>query len=431
MYNSAIGTKRPFSEVDENTQEVTVKYENKKLCLEDSMEVSSPFENGFMNRWVVRMRGLPYRATTKEVETFFSDADVLPYKVFFAQLRDGRASGEALVEFDSKENLDKAYTMNKKNFLDHDRYIELFDSTPDAIDLISGAKANVPIEEICDTDTCVIKMRGLPFTAGTEEVREFLQLKGLEPLRVHHVKDRIGRPAGMCYIELATKEDADVALTLDRAFMGKRYVEVSSSTHAQLATDVNRGVMTVGTQFTGAASGFGRGRGDFGGRGFFRGGRGRGRGRDGLGFGGRGFGGRGFGGRGFGGRGRGGQSSWITTTVPQSGGMGGGGMRGSRGGGYGSAPSQPPRCNPQQMQTPHNGPQHGFGGPQERYGLGQGGRGYEGGSGYQRGRGQGNLRGSGYQRGGGYQGGSGYQGGGSGYQGGPGYQGGQGYQRGY
>jgi len=322
MYDSI---KRPFSEIDEYS---TAEQEgNNNLGFDDEL---SPFVNGFMDRWVIRMRGLPYRATKKEVELFFSDVDVVPVKVCFAQLRSGRASGEALVEFDSKDSLEKAYGLNKENFLEHGRYIEMFDSSPDAIDIVSGAKASVPIEEICDTNTSVIKMRGMPFTAGSKEVTDFLQLKNIVPVRIHHVKDRIGRPAGMCYVELKSDSDAGTALTLDHAFMGSRYVEVFSSTHNQLAKDVNSGVMTVETQFAGANPNFGDDRG-FGGRGF-RGGRGRGRGR------GRNFrgGGKGFGGRG---RGRRGQGRWITTTVPQpmSGGMGGDRYRSRGGFGFGSS----------------------------------------------------------------------------------------------
>merc|ERR1719233_1265796 len=208
----------------------------------------------------------------------------------------------------------------------------------------------------------------MPFTAGSKEVTDFLQLKNIEPVRIHHVKDRIGRPAGMCYVELKSDSDAGTALTLDHAFMGSRYVEVFSSTHKQLAQDVNSGVMTVETQFAGAIPNFGDDSG-FGSRGS-RGGRGRGRGR--------GFrrGGKGFGGRGGGGRR--GQSRWITTTVSQP--MSderGGGRYSSRGdfgfgsssgrGGYGVGP----RWNP-------NGPM-GSQGPWGYGGGHPGGLGYRGG----------------------------------------------------
>jgi len=345
MYESENGSKRPFTEMeDENTSE-ELRYTKPRLGGE------TPFVNGYMNRWVVRMRGLPYRATRNDVETFFSDVDVVPVQVCFAELRNGRSSGEALVEFDSKENIEKAFKKNKENFLEHDRYIELFDSTPDAIDIVSGAKANIPVEKICDTNTSVVKMRGLPFTAGTKEVEDFLKLKNLDPVRVHHVKDRIGRPAGMCYIELESKEDVDMALTLDRAFMGSRYVEVFASTHIQLAKDVNRGVMTVETQYPGAGPIFKRGRGKgkgLGGGGTFSFGRGYGGSR-------RGYRGRGRGGLGFNGRGRGmGKGAWISTTVvPPTTRM----DRGGRGG-YGAQALEQTPWNQPAAQAPWNPNSH-------------------------------------------------------------------------
>jgi len=464
MYDSVVGSKRRFTELeddlpkeeqsfnDEPKEEQSYSndyFNGEPSCTKPRLGGDTPFVNGYMDRWVVRMRGLPYRATKEEVESFFADVDVAPVKICFAQLRSGRSSGEALIEFDSKENLDKAYEKNKEDFHGHGRYIELFDSTPDAIDLVSGAKANIPVEEICDTSTSVVKLRGLPFTAGTEEVQDFLRLKDLDPVRIHHVKDRIGRPAGMCYVELVSKEDADVALTLNKSYMGSRYVEVFPSTHDQLAKDVNRGVMTVEAQFAGGAP---RGRGNYSGRGyrgFSRGGRGRGlgrgRGRGGLGYWGKGRGGRGGG---FRGRGRGmSQGSWISTTVVQPpAAMSRGGYGSARGRGRRGSPTShqvqqapwnqqqaPAPWNPNQMQMPPNGQHQGFDGPQNQYGVGhQSGPGFQGeSSGYQNGSGfhGGAGNGAGFRGGAGYQSGSGFRGG-AGYQSGPAFRGGAGYQNG-
>jgi len=402
MYESGNGSKRHFTEVeDENTSEELSRTKPR-------LGGETPFVNGYMNRWVVRMRGLPYRATKNDVNTFFSDVEVIPVRVCFAELRNGRSSGEALVEFESKDNFDKAFKKNKENFLDHDRYIELFDSTPDAIDIVSGAKANIPVEKICDTSTTVVKMRGLPFTAGTEEVEDFLKLKNIDPVRVHHVKDRMGRPAGLCYIELESKEDADIALTLDRAFMGSRYVEVFSSTHIQLAKDVNRGVMTVETQFAGAGPTFGRrrgkgkgGGGSFSGRGnwgFCRGFRGRGQGEFGVNVRGRGM----------------GKGAWISTTVVSP-------AAGRGRGEYGASEhqqmpwNQPAALAPWNQNQTQMSPmvQDGFNGSQGQY---QSGQGYHRGSNFH-GEAFNHYRHDFHEVAGGYQGGQGFQGG-SNYQGG-------------
>jgi len=403
MYESGNGSKRHFTELeDENTLE-------KLSSTKPRLGGETPFVNGYMNRWVVRMRGLPYSCHEERCRNVFSDVDVIPVRVCFAKLRNGRSSGEALVEFESKNNIDKAFQKNKENFLEHDRYIELFDSTPDAMDIVSGAKSNIPVEKICDTCTSVVKLRGLPFTAGTEEVEDFLGLKNIVPVRVHHVKDRMGRPAGLCYIELESKEDADTALSLDRAFMGSRYVEVFASTHIQLAKDVNRGVMTAETQFAGAGPNFGRGRGKGkGGRSGFSGRRSRGFRR--------GFRGRGRGGLGFNGRGRGmGKGAWISTTVvPPAAGRG----RGEYGA---SQPHQMPwnqpasseQWNPNQSQMSSMVQQE-FDGSQGLHQLGQS---YHSGTNFN--GGPVNQNGSEFNDGeGGYQSGQGFQGG-SNYQGGP------------
>ncbi|XP_011096979.1 heterogeneous nuclear ribonucleoprotein H2 isoform X1 [Sesamum indicum] len=78
---------------------------------------------------ILKMRGLPYSVRKSEIVKFFGDFHVLEDKIQIAFRSDGKATGEAYVEFPSAEEARKA--MSKDKMLIGSRYVELFPSTPD------------------------------------------------------------------------------------------------------------------------------------------------------------------------------------------------------------------------------------------------------------------------------------------------------------
>lgn len=80
-------------------------------------------------RGQLRMRGLPFSATTKDVASFFNGYGVRSDDVTLAVRADGSSSGEAFVQFAREELANKA--LSEKN-MSHmgSRYIELFPSKP-------------------------------------------------------------------------------------------------------------------------------------------------------------------------------------------------------------------------------------------------------------------------------------------------------------
>lgn len=72
--------------------------------------------------YVVHMRGLPFKATDEDINTFFSP--IVPVRIYREYGNDGRISGEANVEFASFQDAQAA--MQKNRDLIQHRYIELF-----------------------------------------------------------------------------------------------------------------------------------------------------------------------------------------------------------------------------------------------------------------------------------------------------------------
>lgn len=74
--------------------------------------------------YVVKMRGLPWSTTVDEIMKFFGDCSISNGKngVHMTMSREGRPSGEAYVEMDTPEDIEKACKRDRDH-MGH-RYIE-------------------------------------------------------------------------------------------------------------------------------------------------------------------------------------------------------------------------------------------------------------------------------------------------------------------
>ncbi|XP_010266189.1 PREDICTED: heterogeneous nuclear ribonucleoprotein F isoform X2 [Nelumbo nucifera] len=78
---------------------------------------------------VLKLRGLPFSVTKSEIIDFFEEFDLTEDKIHIACRPDGKATGEAYVEFISADEAKKA--MSKDKMTIGSRYVELFPSTPE------------------------------------------------------------------------------------------------------------------------------------------------------------------------------------------------------------------------------------------------------------------------------------------------------------
>lgn len=76
---------------------------------------------------VVRLRGLPWKATSREIIDFFGDLCVVPNGVHLVPNPDGRPSGDAFVEFETHGDAVQSLQKHKKHL--GPRYVEVYKST--------------------------------------------------------------------------------------------------------------------------------------------------------------------------------------------------------------------------------------------------------------------------------------------------------------
>ncbi|KAL6226914.1 PREDICTED: heterogeneous nuclear ribonucleoprotein H3 isoform X1 [Fragaria vesca subsp. vesca] len=78
---------------------------------------------------ILKLRGLPFSVKRSQIVDFFKGFKVIEDRVHIACRPDGKATGEAYVEFVSAEEAKRA--MSKDKMMIGSRYVELFPSTPD------------------------------------------------------------------------------------------------------------------------------------------------------------------------------------------------------------------------------------------------------------------------------------------------------------
>ncbi|XP_037283589.2 epithelial splicing regulatory protein fusilli isoform X1 [Rhipicephalus microplus] len=215
---------------------------------------------------IVRMRGLPYDCTAKQVVEFFASSGdgsegsephtscpVMDDEdgVLFVRKPDGRATGDAFVLFDSEEVASRA--LHKHRQLIGSRYIELFRSTtaevqqvlnrtmdPRTYDTAQPLIASLPqvpllpqqmLPSRSSRKDC-IRLRGLPYEAQVETILEFLgeHSQAIVYQGVHMVYNAQGQPSGEAFIQMDSEDSAFLAALQrhHRYIMGKkpRYIEV-------------------------------------------------------------------------------------------------------------------------------------------------------------------------------------------------------------
>ncbi|KAF5270437.1 hypothetical protein FQR65_LT05625 [Abscondita terminalis] len=186
---------------------------------------------------IVKLRGLPWSATTDDIVKFFKECSIFGGKsgVHMTTSREGRPSGEAFVEFESLEDVRRAVQKDR----DHmgNRYIEVFKVNRAEMDWV--IKRCAPMNG-SDEDGCV-RLRGLPFGCSKEEIAQFFTGLEIVPNGITLLTDCSGRSSGEAYVQFVSKEVAEKALLKHREKIGHRYIEIfrSSLSEVQSVLGVN------------------------------------------------------------------------------------------------------------------------------------------------------------------------------------------------
>lgn len=183
---------------------------------------------------VVRMRGLPFEATKAQIRNFFSGIEVKDSNIFIVTRPDGKASGEAFVLFATEADAEQAMTKDKEKL--GDRWIDLFPANKGALYQRVGAGVKMAAKPDAEFRG-VLRMRGLPFSAGVEEIRNFFRDYKIQDHGVFVVNGADCRPTGESYVLFESEPEAERAFkALDKEKIGDRWIELFRATKGDLYT---------------------------------------------------------------------------------------------------------------------------------------------------------------------------------------------------
>ena len=201
--------------------------------------------SGIQNFPGVRLRGLPFDCDDLDICKFFVGLDIVDCLLVD---KNGRFSGEAFVVFPSAMQAEFALHRNRQNM--GRRYVEVFRCKKQ--EYYSAIAAEVNQGGFFDSEyrhspppprpkklaedkssmeyTEVLKLRGLPYSATTEDVIKFFVEYELTEDNVHIAYRPDGKATGEAYVEFPTAEVAKTAMCKDKMTIGTRYVELFPST---------------------------------------------------------------------------------------------------------------------------------------------------------------------------------------------------------
>ncbi|KAL8245496.1 hypothetical protein R6Q59_011754 [Mikania micrantha] len=188
-----------------------------------SLPKRDPSKDNAQHTGVIHLRGLPFSANRDDIVEFFKGFVLLEDSVYFMVNSEGKVTGEAYVKFESSED-SKAAMMEDGTCIGN-RYIELFPSTLEEWEeAITKGRRNVPKPP--EEDTTVLRMRGLPYSAGKDDILDFFKEFALSEDSINLTYNSEGRSTGEAFVEFANVEDSKAALAKDRMTLGSRYIEL-------------------------------------------------------------------------------------------------------------------------------------------------------------------------------------------------------------
>ncbi|CAN1158256.1 Heterogeneous nuclear ribonucleoprotein F [Linum perenne] len=202
---------------------------------------------------VVRLRGLPFDCTDTDVAEFFQGLNIVD--ILFVH-KGGKFSGEAFCVLGFPLQVDFALQRNRQNI--GRRYVEVFRSTrQDYYKAVAGEVSEYRVSSPRRTSaraksydegkesaehTGVLRLRGLPFSAGKDDIIEFFKEYAALPKKsIHIMVNYEGRATGDAFVEFASADDSKAAMGKDRKTLGSRYIELFPSSMEELQEAFARG----------------------------------------------------------------------------------------------------------------------------------------------------------------------------------------------
>ncbi|XP_073093592.1 G-rich sequence factor 1 isoform X2 [Manis javanica] len=184
--------------------------------------------------YLIRAQGLPWSCTLEDVLNFFSDCRIRNGEngIHFLLNRDGKRRGDALIEMESEQDVQKA--LEKHRMYMGQRYVEVYEINNEDVDALMKS---LQIKSSPVVNDGVVRLRGLPYSCNEGDIIDFFA--GLNIVDITFVMDYRGRrKTGEAYVQFEEPEMANQALLKHREEIGNRYIEIFPSRRNEVRTHI-------------------------------------------------------------------------------------------------------------------------------------------------------------------------------------------------
>eukprot|EP01083_Nonionella_stella_P234432 825238_1 len=186
----------------------------------------------------VGVRGLSFEHNEVDLVEFFAGQEIVRGGVFIERDLTGRSTGGAFVTFASEEDRLQGLKRHRKNI--GQRYIEVnTQDRRDVFDAMQKMKAMLGLSDLpVRPDTFTVKLKGISWETTHNQIEKFFTQIDEQPYAIHQMLDAAGNFNGTAFVEFLTLDGASDARSLDRKYIGKRYVRVYKTTLEDLKMEM-------------------------------------------------------------------------------------------------------------------------------------------------------------------------------------------------
>ncbi|GAX80146.1 hypothetical protein CEUSTIGMA_g7584.t1 [Chlamydomonas eustigma] len=179
------------------------------------MSLSSSNSSLLGDGCTVKLKGLPFKASVDDIQSFFSSLDLKSENVFLKRHPDGRPNGEAYVVFESPAEARRATQKDRETFGEKfgDRYVRVYLLLEsDMSDMQAAVQQQTMTSQlgngIHSHADSVVKIKSLPFDATQLDVIQFFEGFKMKANGVQLVVRSDNKPTGEAFIDFETPEEA-------------------------------------------------------------------------------------------------------------------------------------------------------------------------------------------------------------------------------
>lgn len=182
-------------------------------------DVASPTTSLPLDGSVVKMKGLPFKASVEDVIKFYQGFPLKTEHIYLKRHPDGRPNGEAFVVFGTPDDAHRACQKDREAFGEKfgDRYVRVYPTLESDVSDMQQAVLQQHMAQQQGNHShvhmdSVVKMKSLPFDASQLDIIQFFDSYKLKPNGVQLVVRSDNKPTGEAFVDFENYEEAAKAM---------------------------------------------------------------------------------------------------------------------------------------------------------------------------------------------------------------------------